>query len=35
MEAVFLKVLNMSISAGWLIAAVLILRLLLKRRRSR
>lgn len=31
MEAVFLKVLNMSISAGWLIAAVLILRLLLKK----
>lgn len=31
MEAVFIKVLNMSISAGWLILAVLLLRLLLKK----
>ncbi|MBR3239724.1 MAG: hypothetical protein IKH34_07865 [Oscillospiraceae bacterium] len=31
MEAVFIKVLNMSISAGWLILAVMLLRLLLKK----
>lgn len=31
MESVFIKVLNMSISAGWLILAVLLLRLLLKK----
>ena len=31
MEAVFLKVLNMSINASWLIAAVMVLRVLLKR----
>ncbi len=31
MEAVFIKVLNMSISAGWLILAVILLRLLLKK----
>ena len=31
MEAVFIKALNMSISAGWLILAVLLLRLLLKK----
>ena len=30
MEAVFLKVVNMSISAGWLILAVMVLRLLLR-----
>ena len=31
MEAVFIKALNMSISAGWLILAVMVLRLLLKK----
>lgn len=31
MEAVFIKVLNMSISAGWLVLAVMLLRLLLKK----
>ena len=31
MEAVFLKILNMSISAGWLIVIVFLLRLLLKK----
>lgn len=31
MDAVFLKVFNMSITAGWLILAVLVLRLLLRR----
>lgn len=31
MEAVFLKVLNMSLTAGWLILAVMLLRLLLKK----
>lgn len=31
MDAVFLKILNMSIAAGWLIVAVMILRLFLKR----
>lgn len=31
MDAVFIKVLNMSISAGWLILAVILLRLLLKK----
>lgn len=31
MDAVFLKLLNMSITAGWLILAVLVLRLLLRR----
>ena len=31
MEAVFIKVLNMSISACWLILAVILLRLLLKK----
>ncbi|MBR6096161.1 MAG: hypothetical protein IKP82_04335 [Oscillospiraceae bacterium] len=31
MEAIFIKVLNMSISAGWLILAVMLLRLLLKK----
>lgn len=31
MEAVFLKILNMSISAGWLIAIVFLFRLLLKK----
>ncbi len=31
MEAVFLKVLNMSITAGWLVLAVLLMRLLLKK----
>lgn len=31
MQAVFLRILNMSIAAGWLIAVVLILRLLLKK----
>ncbi len=31
MNALFLKIMNMSISAGWLILAVLILRLILKK----
>ena len=31
MEAVFIKALNMSVSAGWLILAVIVLRLLLKK----
>ena len=31
MDEVFLKILNMSISAGWLVLAVLVLRLLLKK----
>ncbi len=31
MEAVFLKLLNMSITAGWLVLAVIVLRLLLKK----
>ncbi len=31
MEALFIKLLNMSITAGWLISAILLLRLLLKR----
>ncbi len=31
MDAVFLKIVNMALSAGWLIGAVLILRLILKR----
>lgn len=31
MEAVFLKLLNMSISAGWLVLAVVVLRLMLKK----
>ncbi len=31
MEAIFIKALNMSISAGWLILAVMVLRLLLKK----
>ena len=31
MAAIFLKLLNMSIAAGWLILAVLVLRLLLKK----
>ena len=31
MSAVFLKILNMSITAGWLILAVVLARLLLKR----
>ena len=31
MSAVFLKILNMSITAGWLIVAVLFLRALLKK----
>ena len=31
MEAVFLKILNMSISAGWLVLAVLALRLVFKK----
>ncbi len=31
MEAVFLKLLNMSISAGWLILAIILLRILLKK----
>ena len=31
MEAVFLRILNMSITAGWLVLAVLLLRLVLKR----
>ena len=31
MEVVFLKILNMSISAGWLIAIVFLLRLLLQK----
>ena len=31
MTALFLKLLNMSISAGWLILAVMVLRLVLKR----
>ena len=31
MEAVFLKILNMSINAGWIILAVILLRLVLKR----
>ncbi len=31
MEAVFLKILNMSITAGWLVLAVVLLRLLLKK----
>ena len=31
MDAVFLKLLNMSLTASWLCLAVLILRLLLKR----
>lgn len=31
MDAVFLKILNMSITAGWLILAVLVLRLFLKK----
>ena len=31
MDAVFLKILNMSLTAGWIVLAVLLLRLLLKR----
>lgn len=31
MEAVFLKLLNMSITAGWLILGVILLRLVFKR----
>ena len=31
MDAVFLKLLNMSLTAGWIVLAVLLLRLLLKR----
>lgn len=31
MEAVFLKILNMSIAASWLVLAVLIVRLLMKK----
>ena len=31
MEAVFLRILNMSITAGWLVLAVLLLRLVLQR----
>ena len=31
METVFLKILNMSITAGWLVLAVLLMRLLLKK----
>lgn len=31
MEGIFIKILNMSISAGWLILAVIVLRLLLKK----
>ena len=31
METVFLKILNMSVNAGWLVLAVLVLRLLLKK----
>lgn len=31
MEAVFLKILNMSINAGWLVLAVLALRLIMKK----
>ena len=31
MNAIFLKILNMSISAGWLVLAVLVLRFVLKK----
>ena len=31
MESVFLKLLNMSITAGWMILAVIVLRLLLRK----
>ena len=31
MSTIFLKILNMSLSAGWLILAVIVLRLLLKK----
>ena len=31
METVFLKILNMSITAGWLVLAVLLMRLLLRK----
>ena len=31
MNAVFVKLVNMSVAAGWLILAVLVLRLLLKK----
>ena len=31
MEAIFLQVVNLGISAGWLVLAVLVLRLLLRR----
>lgn len=31
MEAIFLKILNMSITASWLVLAIVILRLLLKK----
>ena len=31
MEAIFLKILNMSITASWLVLAIVILRLILKK----
>lgn len=34
MDDVFLKLVNLSISASWLILAVLVLRVVLKKRRS-